>query len=60
MVYKGGIHIESELAKYREKSRKWDKALALRIERAKIKKRIRQIAQEESKLFGVKEDEKAT
>ena len=55
MKYHNGIEMESELKKYQEKSLKWDKALALRKERAELKTRLHQIGQEEAKLFGVVE-----
>ena len=57
MVYKKGIHMDSEpgFKEHMEKSMKWDKALALRKERAELKTRLHQIGQEEAKLFGVVE-----
>ncbi len=55
MNYRNGIAWDSELKQYQEKAKNWDKAIALRLERAKLKTRLHQIGQEEAKLYGVTE-----
>ena len=51
MTIRNGIHIESELKRFQDKARKWDKVLSLRKERQELKTRLHQIGQEEAKLY---------
>ena len=53
MNYHSGIDWDSELKKYQEKAKKWDRIVALAKEERDCRAKIKSIAQERSKLIGV-------